>query len=501
MYRGAPTTPYGSRGAATPRSVQKQSNFSFPLLPVKDILTCLGELYFTISEEELTHCEKHALTIRRLFEALLEVLAGTRKEEINMPVFSAHQNIAYPQLHEDSIPELAFWRKISHLMEVCGVTDFTREDLTRPDPKRLRKQLSGLINFAKFREERMDMYNRVTVERDEHLDRLATLEEQNSGLTQQLDELRNKNRDQREEIRRLDEATAEAAAKVNAKNEEQSSLRHKSAELKEQNNEIKEKLSEFSLEHSGYVAETKKLQSQVVHSPERVRREMHESQRALVSERRDGEAAEQAALAASQAAKVCEDGVAKVHEASKAVGEILDLSNKCIEVSSQIKTREAAISANRKDASEVAERGAELERMNARLDEKLKHVEGSAEAKAQAAALASEELRAKLAEQRRKKKLTESMLSEEGRSAESLASKVAEEEQLHVAKMAALMAAWRRLETSVRGHQKGLLEACNQPTRQTSGAADDDELPVAPLGGYEAYPPPMPSGAYPMSAC
>ena len=46
----------------------------------------------------------------------------------------------------------------------------------------------------------------------------------------------------------MDEATAEAAAKVNAKNEEQSSLRHKSAELKEQNNEIKEKLVRYTAE-------------------------------------------------------------------------------------------------------------------------------------------------------------------------------------------------------------------------------------------------------------
>jgi len=35
-----------------------------------------------------------------------------------MPVFEAHQNLAYPQLHEDSIPEMAFWRAISKLMEV-----------------------------------------------------------------------------------------------------------------------------------------------------------------------------------------------------------------------------------------------------------------------------------------------------------------------------------------------------------------------------------------------
>lgn len=75
--------------------------------------------------------------------------AATRKEELNMPVFTAHQNMAWPQLHEDSIPELAFWRALAKLMAVCGVNDFARDDLARPDSKRLRKQLSGLINFAK----------------------------------------------------------------------------------------------------------------------------------------------------------------------------------------------------------------------------------------------------------------------------------------------------------------------------------------------------------------
>ena len=81
--------------------------------------------------------------------ACLVSYTATRKEELNMPVFTAHQNMAWPQLHEDSIPELAFWRALAKLMAVCGVNDFARDDLARPDPKRLRKQLSGLINFAK----------------------------------------------------------------------------------------------------------------------------------------------------------------------------------------------------------------------------------------------------------------------------------------------------------------------------------------------------------------
>jgi len=44
------------------------------LLP--DILTCLEELSFTVSEKELTEPEKNVQSVRRLFEYLLEVLTG-----------------------------------------------------------------------------------------------------------------------------------------------------------------------------------------------------------------------------------------------------------------------------------------------------------------------------------------------------------------------------------------------------------------------------------------
>ena len=130
-------------------------------------------------------------------------------------------------------------------------------------------------------------------------------------------------------------------------------MRHASGELKKRNNELKEQLGEASLEHTALLAEVSKLQSQVVHSPERVRREMHESQRALQQERRDGEAAEAAALVAQTAAKAVVDACGKVSDATSAVGDILDLSNKCIEVGHSIKAREASIQSNRKDAAEV----------------------------------------------------------------------------------------------------------------------------------------------------
>ena len=40
------------------------------------------------------------------------------------------------------------------LATLCGISNFSMSDLTRPDAQRLRTALSGIMNFAKFRDER-----------------------------------------------------------------------------------------------------------------------------------------------------------------------------------------------------------------------------------------------------------------------------------------------------------------------------------------------------------
>ena len=63
------------------------------------------------------------------------------------------------------------------MMETCGITEYSVNDLTAPTTKRLRRQLSGIINFAKFREERLALLADLTMQRDvltEQRDRQST---------------------------------------------------------------------------------------------------------------------------------------------------------------------------------------------------------------------------------------------------------------------------------------------------------------------------------------
>lgn len=47
-------------------------------------------------------------------------------------------------------------------MTEVGIDDFSLRDVLKPEPPRVRRILSAVINFAKFREEQMAIYDQYT---------------------------------------------------------------------------------------------------------------------------------------------------------------------------------------------------------------------------------------------------------------------------------------------------------------------------------------------------
>ena len=138
------------------------SVYSFPLLKVEDILHFLKSVSITINVADLK--TPNASIVRRMLELFVEDIMGISKEELQTPQFVGLENLEYPELHEESIPELGFFRAVVKMMMACGVLDFSIVDLVDPEGKRFRKQLSALINFTRFRNERMGAFSEVNEE-------------------------------------------------------------------------------------------------------------------------------------------------------------------------------------------------------------------------------------------------------------------------------------------------------------------------------------------------
>lgn len=70
------------------------------------------------------------------------------------------------------------------------VTDFTLQDLTRPEPKRFRRHLSALINFVRFRADRVIEVDQFEAESNELVDRLNQLVEETEHTKARIEEER-----------------------------------------------------------------------------------------------------------------------------------------------------------------------------------------------------------------------------------------------------------------------------------------------------------------------
>lgn len=142
--------------------------YSFPVLKHGEILQCLHELEIQIDEEQLVECERHRDTIRAATERLAELCLGSTRDEISR--FSACSD--YPELHEDAVLEVGLFRRSVELMRVCGVGDYGLRDWFWPSSRRVRRQMSAVINFAKFREEQLAEYRVLCEGRDASLEEL-----------------------------------------------------------------------------------------------------------------------------------------------------------------------------------------------------------------------------------------------------------------------------------------------------------------------------------------
>jgi kinetochore protein Nuf2 len=265
---------------------------SFPKLKWSEISKCLNELGISISKDELTHPEEHKDSIRRMLEYLAELCTGTSREEWSQPGFAGLNAINYPELHEDSIPHLNSIRAIMKMMDICAVYDFAARDIVAPTSERLNRQLSGIINFCKFREERLMLLSELNGHRSLLLENLGQLQEKNDALNNRLTLLRNQTREEGEQILTMETDIRDMQAKIHELRRVQELQDRKIEQDSETYTKMAEKVEDSRATLESVLQEQKKLSGQVVTSPEKFRKQIIEVGQTLSHEQNDSKQAE-----------------------------------------------------------------------------------------------------------------------------------------------------------------------------------------------------------------
>ena len=171
------------------------------------------------------------------------------------------------------------------LLTTSGIADFTLHDVTKPEPKRLRRNLSAVINFVKFHEDRQPGYSAL-IEKTEGLQQQkAQLEEENERLVTDVGEA---NR------RRLAEEPEEQALRAdNSKREvvvrdlfnKQTELHNECQVVKQSLRDVQDQIREAEFQLLEAKEERENLKAQIVPDSRKLKSDISELQASETSEK------------------------------------------------------------------------------------------------------------------------------------------------------------------------------------------------------------------------
>ncbi|KAF4146593.1 Designed helical repeat protein 10 domain [Phytophthora infestans] len=248
------------------------TSYSFPLLKPRQIFECLRELHIPVADDEIRACDPGA--VRKILETFIESTMGVTREDMAQMAFPGLPTLSFPELHSESVSELTFYRTAQRLLAACGVDDFGLRDVLHPTPKRVRRQLSALINFSKFRTERLAAFSKITSQTDELLTQKKALQEENAALQRELDQLLEEQKAEEPARLQLQEEVNELEKEINVLNKQQAVLRHETDEMKVQRSTMEDEISSTRFTKVEAENDIEKLEAQIITSPDRVKGEL-----------------------------------------------------------------------------------------------------------------------------------------------------------------------------------------------------------------------------------
>lgn len=349
-------------------------SFSFPILKSDEISKCLAELGVSISLEELQHPEKHRESIRRLLEVLAEICTCCSKDEIHQPSFAGLQHLSYPELHDDSVTNMNFFRACCNMMEICEIPDFSIKDIMCPSASRLRRHLSGIINFAKFREERLMLLAELKSKRDTLLSRLESVQNRSETLNTRLSLLREQTMDETKAIFETEADCANISTAIESLKKQEGKMRGELESLAERLLQLKGDHSEKARMHDDLRSKRSHLSAQVVSSPEKFRQQIIEVGQSLQTEQKDAKAAEKKVRELSAWLVNVEESQNEVNGALEAIYELRSEVERQKALKGDLDAQAAATASERTVLSEIQQQLRQQQRSHTRAEEKLRQL-------------------------------------------------------------------------------------------------------------------------------
>ncbi|ORX86644.1 Nuf2-domain-containing protein [Basidiobolus meristosporus CBS 931.73] len=253
---------------------QSKASYIYPTLKPSEILICMRDLQIPFAEEDLT--KPTALRLALVYEAFVDIFMGIPKEQFEQPPEGVLDMLEHPEIHMSALTQMSFFSKLNKLMIEIGVDDFNLRDLLKPEPTHVRRILSALINFAKFREERMAMYEQYAQKTEEYNEEKNQLEHHYQELAEKVNNIKLQRAEEEPAIKKLNGANSDWTRGLKELKRQQIALSSEIENLKKKRDELNDSLTNVQFLVMNCKQDSEKVRSLIVHSPEKLVQQLEE---------------------------------------------------------------------------------------------------------------------------------------------------------------------------------------------------------------------------------
>jgi kinetochore protein Nuf2 len=252
------------------------ASYSFPILPVKDVVSGLIEFGFgPVSQDQLL--KSNPDTVSHIYRCFAQYMTQVHCwNDTEQPVFCGLDVLENVELHRESAGNVNFVTKIQKIMQAAGAHDFSSKDIFRPNPQRTIKFLSALINFCRYREDKLLSVSQSMMECEEEAEKELLIAERKTELEGELAKIEAERQSKQPLIQALEAEIKELQQNILALNKQQSDLQAEVRTLKEKINEYNNKISNADFLLLQKTQEGSQLRSQVVQSPDKLKKNLEE---------------------------------------------------------------------------------------------------------------------------------------------------------------------------------------------------------------------------------
>ncbi|KAI3647312.1 hypothetical protein MP228_007533 [Amoeboaphelidium protococcarum] len=260
----------------TPKNRKVQ--LTFPILPHNDLLKCMSATGLPLNDHDLQKPNKE--NMMRFFVEFAAAIMHIQYGYIGQYDTSANSYVMqllsetcdHPQLHKDSLPHMWFFKELTALLEnVVGVGEFSIKDLIKPDPNRIKVILSGLVNFLRFREDSMSIYEELAAKSEQILKQKEAAIIKNYQLKQKLDDLKRKRQEQISKAAQMEDDNIRLSHMVQSRLADGDKLRKRGDAAQQECSSVESKIENVSQQIQALNEECQRLQSLIVPNPQELK--------------------------------------------------------------------------------------------------------------------------------------------------------------------------------------------------------------------------------------